>query len=254
MEFQRLGKNTVQCHLTMEEVGEYGMDVNDLFNDQDKSRDFLEHLMERAEEEVGYEVDGSMISMQLMKLPDDSVVITFSDRSDDSIQGMLSHIQNMVGMIEGGIVEPAAEEETGASEEQISVSDFIQGLQDKVDQHRETVSGTVPGGQTSGSGKKNPDTARLFRFQSLSAVEEFAQSVSIEKNIPSRLYKDEDRGDWYLFIKKGKLRLEEYQKFCQRITEFAGNISRPFAEQYCKEHFRLVIGKQAIKTLREYVS
>lgn len=251
MEFQRIGKNTVQCHMTMEEMSEYGLAIEDLFTNQDKSRDFLEQLVERAEEEIGYQVQGSMVSMQLMRMPDDSLVITFSDKGEEGIMGMLNHIQNLVDTIGEESTESLIDEmaeEAGASQEGMSVSEFIQDLQERVDQHKARMEKDTHGK------KKSPNTARLFCFPSLSAVEDFAATLRMEKNIPSRLYKDEAEGNWYLFIKKGKLRLEEYQTLCQRITEYAGSMmDRPYAEQFCKEHYRLVIGKQALKTLREYV-
>jgi len=242
----------------MEEMSEYGLGIEDLFTNQDKSRDFLEQLVERAEEEIGYEVEGGMVSMQLMRMPDDSLVITFSDRGEEGIQSMLNHIQNLVGMMDEGtadsLVEAMAMEEVGASDEGISVSDFIQDLQEKVDHQREKAGGTASGKRGAAKGRKNASTARLFCFSSLNDVENFAATVHLEKNIPSKLYKDDDRGKWYLLVKKGKLRLEEYQTLCQRITEYAGYVTnQSFAEQYCKEHFQLIIGKQALKTLRGYV-
>ena len=98
MEFQRIGKNTVQCHMSVEEMQEYGFAIEDFFTDQEKSREFLEQLVERAEEEVGYEVESGMVSMQLMKMPDESLVITFSDRSEEGIQGMMEQLHNLTEM------------------------------------------------------------------------------------------------------------------------------------------------------------
>ena len=40
---------------------------------------------------------------------------------------------------------------------------------------------------------------------------EFAQNLEMQKMFPSKLYKDRRAGEWYLLIKKGKLKLEEYQ-------------------------------------------
>ena len=78
---------------------EYGFAIEDFFTDQEKSREFLEQLVERAEEEVGYEVESGMVSMQLMKMPDESLVITFSDRSEEGIQGMMEQLHNLTEMI-----------------------------------------------------------------------------------------------------------------------------------------------------------
>ena len=50
MDFRRIDKNTIQCRMTEEEMNEYGFEVTDFFNDQEKSRAFLEQIVERAEE------------------------------------------------------------------------------------------------------------------------------------------------------------------------------------------------------------
>ena len=52
MDFQRIDKNTVQCRMTEEEMNEYGFEIEDFFTNQEKSRAFLEQIVERAEEEV----------------------------------------------------------------------------------------------------------------------------------------------------------------------------------------------------------
>ena len=86
MDFQRIDKNTVQCRMTEEEMNEYGFEIEDFFTNQEKSREFLEQIVERAEEEVGYEVESGMISMQLMRMPDNSLMITSSDRGEDGLK------------------------------------------------------------------------------------------------------------------------------------------------------------------------
>ena len=105
MDFQRIDKNTVQCRMTEEEMNEYGFEIEDFFTNQEKSREFLEQIVERAEEEVGYEVESGMISMQLMRMPDNSLMITFSDRGEDGLQNMLHHIQNLAGLIDESSVD-----------------------------------------------------------------------------------------------------------------------------------------------------
>lgn len=123
MEFQRIGKNTVQCHMSVEEMQEYGFAIEDFFTDQEKSREFLEQLVERAEEEVGYEVESGMVSMQLMKMPDESLVITFSDRSEEGIQGMMEQLHNLTEMIgEDGELTPEDMENLDAVKKEIAAA------------------------------------------------------------------------------------------------------------------------------------
>ena len=134
MEFERIGKNTVQCHMTVEEMNDYGLRIEDFFTNQEKSRNFLEQLVERAEEEIGYEVETGMISMQLMRLPDDSLVITFSDRGEDGLHNMLNQLQNLAGMLDEStaesIVDAMSRELGASSEEEVYSEEELQEVDD----------------------------------------------------------------------------------------------------------------------------
>lgn len=249
MEFERIGKNTVQCHMTVEEMNEYGLRIEDFFTNQEKSRDFLEQLVERAEEEIGYEVESGMISMQLMRMPDDSLIITFSDRGEDGLHQMLNQLQNLAGMMDEETVESIASaisKETGATlEEDTHYEENMRDFEEKVKHGEEKAAGR----------KSSQVSSRVYRFEQLSALESFAGVLELQKNISSRLYRDEKTGNWYLLVKKGKLRLEEYQIICKRLLEYGTLCTeQPFMEQYCREHYKPVIGKHALQTIREYLS
>lgn len=264
MDFERIGRNTVQCHMTVEEMHEYGLGIEDFFTNQEKSRDFLEQLVERAGEEIGYEVESGMVSMQLVRLPDDSLIITFSDRGDESLQNVLNQIQNLAGMIDHSTAEEIMsalareadeadddmhlEEELSAFDES-ALTDNAQEQQ-SYREHMEQVEK-----QRKAAIKKSESASRVFRFKSLEEVEGAAQTIHFTKSFPSRLYKDTSSGQWYLLVKRGKLKLEAYQLICQWLEEFGTLCSRqPFAEQYCKEHYQCIIGKHALQTIREYIS
>ena len=109
MNFRRIDKNTVQCRMSEEEMEEYGFKIEDFFTDQDKAREFLEQLVERAEEEVGYEVEGGVVSMQLMRMPDNSLIITFSDQSPEGMNNMLNQIRHLAGSIDDETAEAIVE-------------------------------------------------------------------------------------------------------------------------------------------------
>lgn len=254
MEFERIGKNTVQCHMTVEEMNDYGLRIEDFFTNQEKSRNFLEQLVERAEEEIGYEVETGMISMQLMRLPDDSLVITFSDRGEDGLHNMLNQLQNLAGMLDESTAESivdAMSRELGASSEEEVYSE--EELQEVDDTER-----TYPkrrNEKQQEKRRKSTVSSKVYRFEGLSVLENFACALHMEKNISSRLYKNAAGGEWYLLVKKGKLKLEEFQTICQQLSEYGSLCTKqPFMEQYCKEHYDCVIGKQALRVIKEYAS
>lgn len=262
MEFERIGRNTVQCRMTPQEMDEYGLKIEDFLTDQEKVRGFLESLVERAEEEVGYEAEGGMVSMQLMRLPDDSLLITFSDRGEDSIHSMINQIQNMVDVMGNGETEDvedlldqmsaSAELQPDMIEEQADTSKKKESSSKKNSQYEKHLKEVEKKRQE--KLRQEMAAARVFCFARLNDVENFAQSLEMVKNIPSKLYKDKNTDKWYLLVKKGKLKLEEYDAMCQQVLEFGTLCSKqPYVEQYCKEHYSCIIGKQAIKAVKEYV-
>lgn len=258
MEFERIGKNTVQCHMTVEEMNEYGLRIEDFFTNQEKSRDFLEQLVERAEEEIGYEVESGMISMQLMRMPDDSLIITFSDRGEDGIHNMLNQIQNLAGMIDeksvGSIVDAMSKEIGAASEEELHDEENMQEFEERIRTYQDEDRKEEHKKQCQERKRKSQMVSRVYQFEKLSMLESFAQTIQLQKNIPSKLYKDGKNGEWYLLIKKGKLKLEEYQTICQRLLEYGTLCTKQsFMEQYCREHYDCVIGKQALRVIKEYM-
>ena len=90
-------------------------------------------------------------------------------------------------------------------------------------------------------------------MNTLHDIERFAETLKLDKNIPSKLYKDVSNGKYYLFVKKGKLKFSDYTRVCHKLTEYAKLCSQQaYIEQYCKEHFECLISKNALKVLKEY--
>ena len=168
MEFERIGKTTVQCHMSVEEMKEYGLRIEDFFTNQKKSREFLEHLVEKAEEEIGYEVESGMVSMQLMRLPDDSLVITFSDKGEEGIQGMINQLQGLSDMIDswaGALMGAFGGSELGASLEDSEQEDALASQSDLQRPDKKTAKDLLK--QHKELEKKKRIASRVYEFSSL---------------------------------------------------------------------------------------
>lgn len=215
--------------------------------------------MERAEEEVDYEVESGMISMQIMRTPDDSLIVTFSDQgAEEGIQAMMNQLQSLAGSLEenqqsdsdaffqelGASLEKEPKQSENEKENQTNKAtdqEYLEHMKDVEKKRLEKI-------------RQNQIASKVYCFSGLEVLENFTASLQLEKNIPSKLYKDNKTGQWYLLIKKGKLKLEEYQSLCQHLQEYAVLCSQqPFVEQYCKEHYDCIIGKQALKTIKNYI-
>ena len=263
MNFRRIDKNTVQCRMSEEEMEEYGFKIEDFFTDQDKAREFLEQLVERAEEEVGYEVEGGVVSMQLMRMPDNSLIITFSDQSPEGMNNMLNPIRHLAGSIDDetaeAIVEGLKNGEIPDVDDQAAIhtSENMDLFQKKntVDADKENYQKHMKDLAKIKRDKEKSliSSAKVYSFDNLDGLEQFAADFYTKKNINSKLFRDQNSGIYYLLIKKGKLKMDEYQYLCRRLSDYGTICSpRPYMEQYCKEHYKCLISKHAIRALQAY--
>ena len=85
----------------------------------------------------------------------------------------------------------------------------------------------------------------------MSAVENYCKTISEEFKVKSQLYKDTYTDKLYLVIEKGRLAQKNLEKICMQATEFSTLVSdQESYVVYCKEHYRCLIKKGAVKVLR----
>lgn len=215
MVFKRIGKDTVRCILTEQDMVENGLEIEDFFKDKDKVHDFLENIVEQAREEVGYEMKSGMLAMQVMPLPNKGLAITFSENADNSFNSVLEQIKEITG---DSIV---------SSEEPEDI---------KTDKKVKKFDG------------------RLYQFISMKDVEDFCISIQVEKVNKSILYKSQEDGRYYMIIRKGNLSKKSYDSLCFQAMEYAKLISdNPAVLVNWQEHHEPMIKKNAIGIIRKIV-
>ncbi|MCR5624469.1 MAG: adaptor protein MecA [Lachnospiraceae bacterium] len=94
---------------------------------------------------------------------------------------------------------------------------------------------------------------KLFCFNSLEALHEFAIHANDNNRASTALYKSEQSGKYFLLVKKGRLKFKEFLSLCESLMEFSEFITQEyFIEIYCKEHFKCIIKAHAIEASRDY--
>ena len=84
MRIERVDEKTVKCFLSNEELEEYDIDYKDFILRSDKAREIVQEIIEQAEEEVGYKPPKFAFDLQIMMLPDQGLILTFSDRDAEA--------------------------------------------------------------------------------------------------------------------------------------------------------------------------
>jgi len=80
MKIERIDDKTVKCFLSNEELEEYDIDYKDFVTRSDKAKEVVQEIIEQAEEEVGYRPPKYAFDLQIMMLPDEGLVLVFSEK------------------------------------------------------------------------------------------------------------------------------------------------------------------------------
>lgn len=214
MKYKKINDATVQCIITAEDMLEYGLTLSDIFERNEKGEGFLRDIIERAHEEIGYQINGENIAMQITPLKDKGLVVTFTDEGPMGFRDILQHLR-----------------------------DVLQGVSEEFERQDQVSQGE---GQ---SAEVFDENRRMFVFASLHQVMQYTASIPNSLSVKSHLYKEGDA--YYLVMEKNRLSHKTFNKISAQAVEF-GNLIAVSEErmQYLEEHGERLIADRAVSRLR----
>lgn len=233
MKIERVDDKTVKCFLTNEDLQEYNIDYKDFVMRSEKAKEVVQNIIEQAEEKVGYKPPEFALDLQIMMLPEQGMVLTFSEKSPEDLEGDEQFRQYIKEMQDVLLRMRNRASQLGSSgEANGSPSDAAQGTE----KH---------------SGKKQvirPEHA-IFGFENLRVVLAYASALPKNLRVGSALYKMD--GSYYLHLQKGAASYERFGRTCVQAMEF-GKIYSGQAEALAAlaEHGSCLIQEKALKKLR----
>ena len=221
MKIERVDEKTVKCFLSNEELEEYEIDYKDFVMRSEKAKEVVQEIIEQATEEVGYTPPRFAFDLQIMMVPDQGLVLTFSDKDPD--------INDSSQLIE-----------------------CLKEMKRFLQKTREATEQAAPAGPQNEAAEQQT-SARLeeavFIFSSLRNVMSYAAALPGNLRVESALYRC---GDYYcLYLQRGHAAYERYSRACIQALEFAALCA---ADEnrilQLKEHGTCLIAEKAIKKLR----
>lgn len=233
MKIERIDDKTLKCFISNEELAEHELDYKDFVTRTEKAKEIVHEIMEQAKEEVGFNPPKFAFDLQIMMIPEQGMVLTFSDKDPVELKDsdrLIKYLQEMkntlMGMKDGAsaVLDKPAQESTASKE-------------------KETVKAKkLP------AGADKPQDA-IFVFDSITKIMEFAQILPGTLRVASALYKVED--SYYLLLNKGGAAYEKYSRACIQALEFGALYSaQPKDLLFLEEHGECLIRENAIKKLK----
>ena len=215
MKYKKINDATVQCIVSADDMSEYGLTISDIFERSERGEEFLRDIIERAHDEVGYQINNGNIAMQITPLKDNGLVVTFTDEGPAAFKEML---QNLKEVLQEFSAELASQDERAKASPQTE--------------------------------EEYDDNRRMFVFSTLYQTMQYAATIPNTYSVKSHLYKEGDV--YYLVLEKNRLSYKNYNRISAQAVEF-GNLIAVSDEriQYLEEHGECLIRDRAVSRLRK---
>ena len=216
MKYKKINDATVQCIVSADDMSEYGLTLSDIFERNERGEEFLRDIIERAHEEVGYQINNGNIAMQITPLKDNGLVVTFTDEGPAAFKEMLQNLKEVL-------------------------QEFSAELAGQEERERSQVAAQKAG--------EYHENRRMFVFASMHETMQYAATIPNTYSVKSHLYKE--GGDYYLVLEKNRLSYKAFNRISAQAVEF-GNLIAVSEErmQYLEEHGECLIRNRAVSRLR----
>lgn len=216
MKYKKINDATVQCIVSADDMSEYGLTLSDIFERNERGEEFLRDIIERAHEEVGYQINNGNIAMQITPLKDNGLVVTFTDEGPATFKEMLQNLKEVL-------------------------QEFSAELAGQEERERSRVAAQKAG--------EYDENRRMFVFASMHETMQYAATIPNTYSVKSHLYKE--GGDYYLVLEKNRLSYKAFNRISAQAVEF-GNLIAVSEErmQYLEEHGECLIRNRAVSRLR----
>ena len=231
MKIERVDDKTVKCFLSNEELEEHQIDYKDFVMRSEKAKELVQEIVETAVEEVGYKPPRFAFDLQIMMVPEEGLVLTFSEKDP------LDQLNSKDGE---HLIECLQEMKRILQKNKEKLQE--QAAQKTQDGQRENISGEQ------NQAMVRPEFA-IFAFRNIGRVIEYARVLPVNLRVKSALYLMD--GVYYLYLDKGAASYERYSRACIQAIEFGALFG---AEQdkvtYLQEHGECLVAEKALKKLR----
>ena len=259
MKLERLSENKIRCTLNTADLKDKQIMLSELAYGSDKARELFAEMMEKASEELGFEVDNNPLMIEAIPVSKDCLILIVTKVEDpDELDTRFSSFTNPpIGSDDDdddeeegfGVLPP----EIGSHLRSL-IGDALDAIASLAsDQNQDTA---VPVEKISSSKKKQSQTEKvesdnfaIYCFKELDAV--INASILTRRMFTggSLLYKH-PTSDKYFMVLEYKEKDEKLANVISIFNEYGEHIKSAYATPYYfKEHYISMIKKDAVETL-----
>ncbi len=243
MKIERVDDKTIKCYLSKDELAYYKVDYSDFISRSENAQRLLRQIIETAKSEVGYQPPKIAFEMQIMMVPEQGMVLTFSEKDPaigvdaDKISGFIETLKQLL--------EHVRDESEGST--------GLYGALPALGQSGLAIPAPVKKNETSSGREETPAVdvnEAVFSFRYLADFIEYSQGLPARIRVDSSLYKMGD--EYYLHLARGKASYDRFSRSCVQALEFAQLCGAGSGcSDILKEHGEVMIASKAVNKFQK---
>lgn len=247
MRFKRVDKSTVRCIVSQNEIEERGLKIEDLIKNGDKAQEFLNEVVDMAEEEIGFKMTSGIQAVQAAFLPNHDIVFTFSDKAENiGMDRALDHLKDM--MEEEGLLDTDRVDEIREMTGQNQADAFSVLLEELRGKQKDGSQKTDQEKKSKKSGEMAalPDNRMLtVFFQSVDHAVRFCRHFMGFQFRKESFYKN--GAEYALLLDTTEVGREEMAALCLQASEYGKSfLLGDSRAREIEEHGRCILPEQAL--------
>lgn len=252
MKFKRINVDTVRCLITEEELTQKGLEVEDFLANDGKTESFLREIINKAEEEVGYKVQGGNISVQVSVLPEHVVALTFSEKAGNGIINMLENLKSAVDSLSKNVKQEPANQDLNQGTDEPMMKETGNDSENNLEEEQPA---NIPIMGLPGRKECLVKEGRLnyqIQFDSLDTFFAYCNAIQLEMPVENCLYKLQKENSYFLLMKKEPMNDRQLCRLLSASLEFnSGIYSHNGMMAYILEHGECLLPQNAIQKIQE---
>lgn len=251
MKIEKINDNQIRCILTKHDLAQRAIKLSELAYGSEKTKNLFRDMMRQAQKELDFHAEDIPLMIEAIPYSEHVVLIITKVEDPEELDTKFSNFAPGVRE-EDSALDDMIQELNGAAE----VLDLFKKIQDSV------MPQGLPADVGTSSSKTNHHSdsddeyeedeclTRMFTFSSLAHISKLAKLVGSYYHGCNSLYKDDAYGTYILIVTKGSHTREEYNRFCNMVSEYGCmHKSMPATEHFLEEHFEPIIKDTALNTL-----
>ncbi len=218
MKFSRIGKHTIRCIISEEEITQLGYTLEEIMSNGERTQEFMNEIFDMAEQRFETKFELGIKTVRADFMSDHTLSLTFSEHPGS--EEMMEHLKDIVNGLINSIPQQKWEEIRQARN---------QAGEDSEKPVRVIVTVVFP------------DMELLCRF---------ARQITLEELPPSKLYKD--KGRYLLILDLSDTQEEAVKHLSLLADEYASDLYVGAERKaYLEEHAQPILIEHALETLRK---